>query len=158
HLGLVPAAERASGVRDWLPALTEIVADHLDLGLVTAIAGAAPPLSSASWSASFPDREVARGKPGAPARVAVAVGPAFTFGYAEHGELLAAAGGEIAEFDPISASALPDGTDALIVGGGFPELYAAELAANAALRAEVARRVAAGLPVVAECAGLLWLG
>jgi cobyrinic acid a,c-diamide synthase len=45
-----------------------------------------------------------------------------------------------------------------VVGGGFPELYAAELAANVGLRAEVRDRMAAGMPVVAECAGLLWLG
>jgi cobyrinic acid a,c-diamide synthase len=160
HLGLVPAAERAASVADWLPALTAMVAEHIDLELVTAIARAAPPLYAAPWSAAFPaltGRDPG-GKSGAPARVAVAGGPAFTFGYAEHGELLAAAGADVAEFDPISASALPDGTDALVVGGGFPELYAGELAANAALRAEVTRRVAAGMPVVAECAGLLWLG
>jgi len=91
-------------------------------------------------------------------RVAVAAGPAFTFGYAEHAELLAAAGVEVTEFDPITAGTLPGGTDALVVGGGFPELYAAELAANVGLRAEVRDRVAAGMPVIAECAGLLWLG
>jgi len=160
HLGLVPAAERAASVRDWLPALTAMVAEHLDLELVTAIARAAPPLHAAPWSAAFPGlvSQEAGGKPGAPARVAVAGGPAFTFGYAEHGELLAAAGAEVTEFDPIAASALPDRTDALVVGGGFPELYASDLAANAVLRADVARRVSAGMPVIAECAGLLWLG
>ncbi len=160
HLGLVPAAERAAGVRDWLPALTAMVAEHLDLELITAIAGAAPPLPAAAWSASFPGlvSHPAGGKPGARVQVAVAGGPAFTFGYAEHGELLAAAGADVAEFDPMTASALPDGTDALVVGGGFPELYASELAANAALRADVGRRVSAGMPVIAECAGLLWLG
>jgi cobyrinic acid a,c-diamide synthase len=160
HLGLVPAAERAASVRDWLPALTAIVAEHLDLELVTAIARAAPLLDAAPWSAAFPAlvSQGPGGEPVAPAKVAVASGPAFTFGYAEHGEMLAAAGAEVAEFDPMTASALPDGTDALVVGGGFPELYASELAANAALRAAVARRVTAGMPVIAECAGLLWLG
>jgi cobyrinic acid a,c-diamide synthase len=160
HLGLVPAAERATGVRDWLPALTAMVAEHLDLGMVTAIARAAPPLRAAPWSASFPGLagQGTGGKARARVQVAIAGGPAFTFGYAEHGELLAAAGADVAEFDPITASALPDGTDALVVGGGFPEMYASELAANAALRAEVARRVSAGMPVIAECAGLLWLG
>jgi cobyrinic acid a,c-diamide synthase len=160
HLGLVPAAERASGVRDWLPALTAIVRDHLDLGLVTAIARAAPPLRAAPWSATFPvlRGEGENGKLHAPARVALAGGPAFTFGYAEHRELLAAAGAEVIDFDPVADGVLPEGTDALVVGGGFPELYAAELAANTTLRAGVARRATAGMPVVAECAGLLWLG
>ena len=159
HLGLVPAAERAAGVQDWLPALTAIVANHLDLNLLTAIARAAPPLQAVPWSASFPrpDSAPADGEPGAPAQVALAGGPAFTFGYAEHRELLAAAGAEVVEFDPITASALPDGTDALVVGGGFPEMYAAELAANNSLRADVAHRAAAGMPIIAECAGLLWL-
>jgi cobyrinic acid a,c-diamide synthase len=88
----------------------------------------------------------------------VAGGRAFTFGYAEHRELLEAAGAEVVEFDPISAERLPAGTDALVIGGGFPQVYVEDLAANAALRAEVTRRAASGMPVVAECAGLLWLG
>jgi cobyrinic acid a,c-diamide synthase len=91
-------------------------------------------------------------------RVAVAAGRAFTFGYAEHRELLEAAGAEVAEFDPMTAEHLPEGTDALVVGGGFPEVYVEDLAANVALRAEVRERVTGGMPVVAECAGLLWLG
>jgi cobyrinic acid a,c-diamide synthase len=159
HLGLVPAAERSTDVQDWLRPLTEIASRHLDLELVMTIARAAPPLTTEVWTASFPRKtpDSANRKPGALARVAVAAGPAFTFGYAEHAELLAAAGAEVAELDPLSDSALPAGTDALVVGGGFPELYADALAANVTLRAEVAARVAAAMPVVAECAGLLWL-
>jgi cobyrinic acid a,c-diamide synthase len=160
HLGLVPAAERGTGVADWLPALTAAIQRHLDLDALTAIARAAPGLSAQPWAAALPDGAAGKtnGKPGAPARVAVAGGPAFTFGYAEHDELLAAAGAEVARFDPLSDGALPEGTDALVAGGGFPEMYAEGLAANAGLRAEVAARVAAGMPVIAECAGLLWLG
>ena len=58
----------------------------------------------------------------------------------------------------MTAEWLPAGTDALVIGGGFPQVYVEDLAANAALRAEVTRRAASGMPVVAECAGLLWLG
>ena len=134
----------------------ELIAGHVDLERLTAIARSAPPLTALPWSAA--DHGGALGADGAPVRVAVAAGPAFTFGYAEHAELLAAAGAEVTEFDPITAGTLPVGTDALVVGGGFPELYAAELAANVGLRAEVSDRVAAGMPVIAECAGLLWLG
>jgi cobyrinic acid a,c-diamide synthase len=160
HLGLVPAAERGAQVGGWLPPLRALVRDHLDLDLVTAIARAAPPLTGAPWSPAVPGAAPAQagGNPGAPPRVAVAAGPAFTFGYAEHHELLTAAGAEVAEFDPVTAGALPAGTDALVAGGGFPQLYADDLAANVTLRAEVAARVAAGMPVIAECAGLLWLG
>ena len=162
HLGLVPAAERRAEVRDWLPPLRELIAGHVDLERLTAIARSAPPLTALPWSAADHGGALgaggAGGAGGAPVQVAVAAGPAFTFGYAEHAELLAAAGAEVAEFDPITAVTLPGGTDALVVGGGFPELYAAELAANVGLRAEVRDRVAAGMPVIAECAGLLWLG
>jgi cobyrinic acid a,c-diamide synthase len=150
HLGLVPAAERADQVRDWLPRLRELVARHLDLDRLLAIARSAPALTATPWS---PGEIVA-----APARVAVAAGRAFTFGYAEHRELLEAAGAEVAEFDPMTDEHLPADCDALIAGGGFPEVYAAELTANAVLRAEVRQRAAEGMPVLAECGGLLWLG
>ena len=60
-------------------------------------------------------------------------------------------------FDPTAVDALPAGTAALYLGGGFPEMHAADLAGNAALRADVADRIAGGLPTVAECAGLLYL-
>jgi cobyrinic acid a,c-diamide synthase len=154
HLGLVPAAERAGQVRDWLPRLRDLAARHLDLDGLLAVARGAPALAAAAWS---PDPGVSPG-PGKPVRVAVAAGRAFTFGYAEHAEMLAAAGAQVAEFDPLTAERLPEGTDALVIGGGFPQVYGADLAANAGLRADVAGRAAAGMPVVAECAGLLWLG
>ncbi|NYI04131.1 cobyrinate a,c-diamide synthase [Allostreptomyces psammosilenae] len=97
------------------------------------------------------------GGAGARPRIAMAGGAAFSFGYEEHRELLAAAGAEVADVDPLRDEALPEGTDALVVGGGFPEVYAAELAENTALRHAVAAAVASGVPVVAECAGLLYL-
>jgi cobyrinic acid a,c-diamide synthase len=154
HLGLVPAAERAEHVSDWLPRLRELIARHLDLDLLLAIARAAPAMTGQTWSPQ-PEQAAAAGPP---VRIAVAAGRAFTFGYAEHRELLAAAGAEVVAFDPMAVEQLPPGSDALVVGGGFPQVYVDQLAANARLRAEIRERVAAGLPVVAECAGLLWLG
>ncbi|MGW6792521.1 cobyrinate a,c-diamide synthase [Streptomyces chartreusis] len=90
-------------------------------------------------------------------RVAVAGGPAFTFSYAEHAELLSAAGAEVVAFDPLRDEQLPDGTAGLVIGGGFPEVYAAELSANEPLRKAVAVLAQSGAPVAAECAGLLYL-
>ncbi|WP_327595536.1 cobyrinate a,c-diamide synthase [Streptomyces chartreusis] len=90
-------------------------------------------------------------------RVAVAGGPAFTFSYAEHAELLGAAGAEVVAFDPLRDEQLPDGTAGLVIGGGFPEVYAAELSANEPLRKAVAALAQSGAPVAAECAGLLYL-
>ncbi|MET7311069.1 MULTISPECIES: cobyrinate a,c-diamide synthase [unclassified Streptomyces] len=101
------------------------------------------------------------GGPDGPGRgrpvIAVAGGPAFTFSYEEHSELLAAAGAEVVTFDPLRDVALPEGTRGLVIGGGFPEVYAPELSANEPLRKAVADLAAAGAPVAAECAGLLYL-
>lgn len=88
--------------------------------------------------------------------VAMAGGPAFTFGYAEHSELLAAAGAQVVVFDPLHEQ-LPTGTAALVLPGGFPEEHAAALAANVELRTTVAARARAGMLIHAECAGLLYL-
>lgn len=153
HLGLVPAAERDESWRvvEWLG---ELVARHVDLDAVTELARGAADLDAVPWDASA---EV--GTPAADHRpvVAVAGGRAFTFRYAETDELLAAAGCEVVEVDPLTAPGLPAGTSALYLGGGFPEVYAAELAANRQLTAEVRDAVSSGLPTVAECAGLLYL-
>ncbi|SDK86472.1 cobyrinate a,c-diamide synthase [Streptomyces indicus] len=94
--------------------------------------------------------------PGRPV-VALASGPAFTFSYAEQAELLTAAGAEVVPFDPLRDEQLPDGTAGLVIGGGFPEMHAPELAANERLRKSVAELARGGAPVAAECAGLLYL-
>ncbi|UQX00571.1 cobyrinate a,c-diamide synthase [Streptomyces sp. RerS4] len=89
--------------------------------------------------------------------IAVAGGAAFTFSYAEHAELLVAAGADVVTFDPLRDEALPKGASGLVIGGGFPEVYAPELSANEPLRRAVAAFAGAGGPVAAECAGLLYL-
>jgi cobyrinic acid a,c-diamide synthase len=89
--------------------------------------------------------------------VAVAGGAAFTFCYTETMELLTAAGADVVTVDPLRDAALPAGTGALVLGGGFPEMHATDLSANEPLRADVARLARSGAPVVAECAGLLYL-
>jgi cobyrinic acid a,c-diamide synthase len=118
---------------------------------VLAVARSAPPLTATPWT---PEAE--EPVPGRPV-VAIAGGPAFTFAYAETAELLAGAGAEVVTVDPLRDETLPPGTRALVVGGGFPEVYAAELSANEPLRLAVASLAAVGLPIAAECAGLLWL-
>ncbi|WP_107422853.1 cobyrinic acid a,c-diamide synthase, partial [Streptomyces niveus] len=89
--------------------------------------------------------------------VAVAGGAAFTFSYSEHAELLRAAGADVVVFDPLRDEQLPPGTRGVVIGGGFPEVYAAELGANEPLRKAVAELARSGAPVAAECAGLLYL-
>jgi cobyrinic acid a,c-diamide synthase len=90
--------------------------------------------------------------------IAVAGGAAFTFGYAETTELLAAAGADVATVDPLRDEVLPPGTAGLVLGGGFPEEHASELSENTRLRDAVAQLARSGAPVIAECAGLLYLG
>ncbi|MEU8664593.1 cobyrinate a,c-diamide synthase, partial [Actinoplanes philippinensis] len=148
HLGLVPAAERRAEALASVDALATLIATSVDLDAVAAVARSAPSFTAAPWSPIAADPV-----PGSPV-VAVAGGPAFSFSYAETTELLTGAGATVVPFDPLHDSSLPDGTRALVVGGGFPEVHAAALSANAALRAEVARF--SGV-VAAECAGLLWL-
>jgi len=152
HLGLVPAAERDEAAAA-VSRLAGQVAEHVDLTAVLKIAYAAPPLEAEPWN---PDDLVRPPSDRRPV-VAVAGGRAFTFRYAETDELLRAAGCEPVVFDPLTDPALPPGTAGLYLGGGFPEVHAAGLSANAALRAEIRAAVDAGLPTVAECAGLLYL-
>ncbi|MEU0008866.1 cobyrinate a,c-diamide synthase [Streptomyces sp. NPDC006314] len=114
-----------------------------------------PPGGSAPWTPDRPERPRPRTPDGLV--IAVAGGEAFTFSYAEHVELLAAAGADVVAFDPLRDERLPEGTRGLVIGGGFPEVYAAELSANEALRKDVAELASSGAPVAAECAGLLYL-
>ncbi|WP_433825379.1 cobyrinate a,c-diamide synthase [Actinoplanes sp. CA-015351] len=151
HLGLVPAAERRAEALASVDALAALIANAIDLDAVAAVARSAPPLVATPWSPLSEDPV-----PGRPL-VAVAGGPAFSFGYAETTELLAGAGAEVVTVDPLRDESLPPETRALVIGGGFPEVYASELSANAPLRASVAALAATGGPITAECAGLLWL-
>lgn len=152
HLGLVPVAERpeAAGALDRLAVR---VAEAVDLDAVIALAGTAPPLVDEPWD---PRAELDFRSPRRRV-VAVAGGRAFTFRYAETDELLRAAGLEPVVFDPLTDRRLPEGTAGLYLGGGFPQVHATDLAANDDLRHHIRSRIAAGLPTVAECAGLLYL-
>ncbi|NUS41586.1 MAG: cobyrinate a,c-diamide synthase, partial [Terrabacter sp.] len=157
HLGLVPAAERDEAAES-IALLAERVAEHIDLDHVLAIARSAPDLEVPAWDASAALGAAARPAPDGPRPVvAVAAGRAFTFRYAETDELLRAAGLEPVVFDPLTSPALPAGSAGLYLGGGFPEVHAEALSANSSLREDIRRAVTAGLPTVAECAGMLYL-
>jgi cobyrinic acid a,c-diamide synthase len=150
HLGLVPVAERRSDAVNAVTAMAAQVERGCDLEALLGLARSAGALSGAPWEA-----------PASPTQkravVAVAGGSAFTFSYAEHTELLTAAGAEVVTFDPLRDEQLPENAAGLVIGGGFPEVYAAELSANEPLRKAVAELALSGAPVAAECAGLLYL-
>ena len=161
HLGLVTAAEHGGAATAAVDAMAELVVAHVDLDAVVALAAPLP--AGPVWSPADAVRERDTRRVEMPdsterdAVVAVLGGAAFTFGYAEHVELLAAAGAEPVTVDPLRDTALPPGTAGLVLPGGFPEEHVADLAANAPLLAAVRELAASGAPVHAECGGLLYL-
>jgi cobyrinic acid a,c-diamide synthase len=149
HLGLVTAVEHGEQAVAAVAAMTALVARHVDLPAVVALGGSR--VAVASWT---PEDVVGQPTDARPV-VAVAAGKAFSFGYAEHPELLRAAGADVVEFDPLTQS-LPAQTAALVLPGGFPEQHLAALSANTELRTQI-RELAARAPVQAECGGLAYL-
>ncbi|MFD6105575.1 cobyrinate a,c-diamide synthase [Nocardia salmonicida] len=179
HLGLIPAVEHGSAATAAVDAMTELVTAHVDLRAIVALAGGS--VLGATWDPQVELATAADNATGGTSSagdgsaddtcatdagsgvgsgrdplIAMAGGPAFTFGYAEHRELLIAAGARVVVFDPLSDE-LPVGTAGLVLPGGFPEEHAGQLSANERLRTAVAEGAARGLPIHAECAGLLYL-
>ncbi|MFI7573777.1 cobyrinate a,c-diamide synthase [Micromonospora sp. NPDC049497] len=155
--GVVPVLTGSGEATRAVRRLGEAVAATVDLERLLGLARSAPALPAPAWS---PEAEVAAaGGPSTGERplVAVAGGAGGTYGHVETTELLRAAGAEVVTVDPLHDEALPAGVRALVVGGGLPESYTAQLSANRRLCIAVAELARTGRPVVAEGAGLLWL-
>ena len=147
HLGLVPANEQQAAL-ERIRQVGERVAAQVDLDRLLAIGG-----SAADLSLTLPARQPA---PAEHVRIGIAHDPAFGFYYSEDLDALRAANVELVEIDTLHAPALPE-LDGLIIGGGFPEVFMAELEANHALRGSIRQAIEAGLPTYAECGGLMYL-
>ncbi len=148
HLGLMTPSETPE-LRATIARLRAAVEDGVDVDRVLAIARSAPaspPRASTVQARSYGRR----------IRIAVARDAAFGFYYADDFEAFERAGAKLCFFDALSDSRLPQ-ADGLFIGGGFPETQAAALEANAGLRADIARRIRAGLPAYAECGGMMYL-
>ncbi len=152
HLGLIPVSEHEHSARSALEALAGAIERYVDMPAVVRLAASAADLPGPVWSSRLDEAILD------PSRIAIAQGPAFSFHYQENLELLTAAGAELAGFDPTVDEMLPAGTGALVLAGGFPEVFGPELSANAPLRLDVRRFAATGRPILAECGGLLYLG
>ncbi len=147
HLGLVPVAERPAEVLGSLAVLAALIDGALDLDGLLGMARRAP-------ARQVPAPPAAR--PAGRAVLAVCAGPAFSFVYPENLALLEQAGAELVAFDPL-CDRLPAGCAGLYAGGGFPEVFGEQLAANQPLLDELGAAVRAGLATWAECGGLLLL-
>lgn len=150
HLGLIPTLEPGRW-RAWLDAARAKISATVNLDQVLALARSAPPLPR------LDDDPFGTLSSDTHAVIAVARDAAFNFLYEDNLDLLRAAGAEIVFFSPLKDRALPRGTQALYLCGGFPEIYAAELAANSVMRTEIRAAFRAGLPIYAECGGLMYL-
>ncbi|BBZ17288.1 cobyrinate a,c-diamide synthase [Mycolicibacterium gadium] len=148
HLGLVTAVEHGIRARAAVEAMIGRVERHVDLAAITEIA--------ASRVADEPWDPAAGGPVTEDVTVALAAGKAFSFGYAEHRELLLGTGADVVEFDPLTEP-LPPRTAALVLPGGFPEQFGTELSGNEVVRQQIKSLAASGAPVHAECAGLAYL-
>ncbi len=148
HLGLVPVAE-SDELAQKIREIGRAARQYLDLEGIWEAAAAAPPLAG---------ERLAFENPGAvnDLKIGIFKDRAFTFYYPENLEALAAGGAKIVVIDSLGDAFLPD-VDALYLGGGFPEVFAAALEANESLRSAVKEAVQGGLPVYAECGGLMYL-
>ena len=146
HLGLVTAGEHGDA-EAALESAAEEVAKHVDLDAIVAVAEGATSLVFVE-------------QPSAPAKASVRIGilkdAAFSFYYPENLEALRAAGAELVDISPLADTEIPS-IDGLYAGGGFPEVHAEALSANVSLREDLKRRIDDGLPVWAECGGLMYL-
>ncbi len=150
HLGLMPSNEHAQAA-EQVQRIGARIAAQVDLAAVRALAASATPLACEAPPAPAPVPAAQR------VRIAIARDQAFGFYYPDDLQALEAAGAELLPFDTLRDAALPPRSDGLFIGGGFPELFLPQLQANAALRTQIAERIDAGLPVYAECGGLMYL-
>lgn len=150
HLGLVPSAE-IPGLREKLGRLAEMMEKTIDIeGLIKLIL---------SWgqAVSAPDNSLQAVAPSKSIRLAVAWDAAFNFYYWDNLDLLEDLGADLLYFSPLKDEDLPPSSQGVLLGGGFPEVFAQELEANTSMRRNIRKHLAEGMPYVAECGGLMYL-
>ncbi|MCK4461981.1 MAG: cobyrinate a,c-diamide synthase [candidate division Zixibacteria bacterium] len=148
HLGLVTPAEFGS-MDELMARLTEIAAHHLDIEWLIEISERAAPMDEVSIDCVEPVQHRTR--------IAFFKDAVFTFYYPENLEALEANGAELVPLSALDTAALPDDIDGLYIGGGFPETQVERLVANRAMMTSVKQAAEDGLPIYAECGGLIYL-
>lgn len=165
HLGLVRPQE-VQDIRRRVQYMADVMEQTVDHRLLLEIAG----LHAVSY-AYTPQIETDSDDPmtsnlqkqhfrqhlGGKVRIAVAKDEAFCFYYQDNLDLLESLGAVLIPFSPLTDQALPDAVHGLLLGGGYPELYAQRLSANGSMRRDIRQKIADGLPFLAECGGFLYL-
>jgi cobyrinic acid a,c-diamide synthase len=151
HLGLVPTAESGE-LSQYMERLRKEVESTVDVATILRLAGMTEPLPQVTEGKLFP----LRAEP-VQASIAVAQDEAFSFYYQDNLDLLTAWGAELRFVSPLHDSSLPSDTRGVYVGGGFPEMYADELEANSRFRRVLVEAAEAGMPIYAECGGLMYI-
>ena len=155
HLGLVPTPEHDCA-KDAIDAASEIARRYLDLEALAAVADNAAALSVSAElreNTRYSESSISHPRP----RIGVIKDSAFQFYYPENIEALEAEGAETVFFSPLVRDNIPP-VDALYIGGGFPETHARQLANNVTFRRQLKDLAEKGLPIYAECGGLMYLG
>lgn len=145
HLGLTPVTEIET--KDLIRHMRDDAGRWIDTAALRRIAESAPAIV---WE------EEAQTRVTEPVRIGVAQDEAFTFYYPTSLRALESRGAELVPFSPMRDAALPD-VDGLVFGGGFPEMFLKELSGNASMKAALAKAAGEGMPVYAECGGLMYL-
>ena len=145
HLGLLPVTENPA--ETVLPDIHAAIAGGLDIAALLELAAQAEPLELAAEPPLPAQRSC---------RIGVARDEAFSFYYPESLRVLEEQGAAIVPFSPLRDPKLPD-VDGLLFGGGFPEMFLAQLAANESMRQDIRAAAQAGVPIAAECGGYMYL-
>lgn len=149
HLGMIPHQEYV-GSNQALDYLANLIEEHVDLARVEQIMSSVPDSGCAAPVYADPGNKER-------VRIGVLQDAAFQFYYSENFEALERCGAELIYINALSDRSLPE-LDGLYIGGGFPEISAKDLAANGSFRKAVKDAAEAGLPIYAECGGLIYLG
>ena len=150
HLGLVPTVE-GTVARQWYDGVINQVEETMDVDAILKLAQTS--VTPSAFPSVYPNEALSPR-----ARIAVAQDMAFNFYYQDSLDLLTAWGADIIPFSPLEDEKLPDCSGGIYLGGGFPELFADQLSNNKPMHQSIRKAVAKGVPVYAECGGLMYLG
>ena len=168
HMGLIPTQEHA-WAQESIDAAAQIAVKHLDLDALAEIAGQSSSLDSEGIQypvtplkrdlrfAPTSNRQPATSNQHLTPRIGIIKDSAFQFYYPENIEALVEAGAKTVFISPLTSETIPP-VDALYIGGGFPETHAEQLSANVTFKAQLKSLAQDGLPIYAECGGLMYLG